>query len=192
MNEHRAGPVRSAAAREAILTATAKMFQEVGYDQLTIEGIAREAGVGKQTIYRWWASRSALIAECLTEGLLFRVDLAAPYTGDLLADVEEWTTRVISILESHNGESLLRSLVAAAAEDAAVGDHLSASLGVDLQLTERLRTGIRDGQLPADAPVDQLGQAIMGAIVLQVLARRGDHGESLRRLTRYMLRSPAG
>ena len=57
MNEHRAGPVRSAAAREAILAATAKMFQEQGYDQLSIEGIAREAGVGKQTIYRWWGSK---------------------------------------------------------------------------------------------------------------------------------------
>ena len=78
---------------------------------------------------------------------------------------------MLSILESHNGESLLRSLVAAAAEDAEVGDHLSESLGVDLQLTERLRIGIRDGQLPDDAPVDQLGQAIMGAIVLQVLAQ---------------------
>src|SRR5688500_4085587 len=113
MNEHRAGPVRIAAAREAILAATAKMYQEAGYEQHASEGIAKEAGVGKQTIDRGWRSRSALIAECLTDGRLFRLDLAAPYTGDLVADVEEWTTRVIAILESHNGESLLRSLVAA-------------------------------------------------------------------------------
>lgn len=187
MNEHRAGPVRSAAAREAILTATATMFQRVGYDQLTIEGIAKEAGVGKQTIYRWWKSRGALIADCLTEGRLFPVDLAAPQTGDLVADVEEWTSRVLGILGSHNGESLLRSLVAAAAEDADVGDHLSASLGVDRQLTDRLRQGIEDGQLPADAPVDQLGQAIMGAIVLQVLARGTDYAEPVRQLIRFIL-----
>ena len=61
MNEHRAGPIRSAAAREAILAATAKMFQAQGYDQLTIEGIAKEAGVGKQTIYRHWGSRARLV-----------------------------------------------------------------------------------------------------------------------------------
>src|SRR6478752_1687195 len=177
MNEHRAGPVRSAAAREAILAATAKMFQEVGYDQLTIEGIAKEAGVGKQTIYRWWRSRGALIAECLTDGRLFRLELEAPTTDDLVADVEAWTSRVLSILESHNGESLLRSLVAAAAEDAEVGNHLSTTLGVDRQLTERLQIGVQEGQLPHDAPVEQLGQAIMGAIVLQVLARGSDYAE---------------
>ncbi|GAA5201334.1 TetR/AcrR family transcriptional regulator [Microbacterium jejuense] len=187
MNEHRTGPVRSAAAREAILTATATIFQRQGYDQLTIEGIAKEAGVGKQTIYRWWNSRGALIADCLTEGRLFPVDLAAPHTGDLVADVDAWTARVLSILASHNGESLLRSLVAAAAEDAEVGDHLSASLGVDRQLTERLQVGVDEGQLPADAPVDQLGQAIMGAIVLQVLSRRSDYSGPLRQLVRFIL-----
>ena len=83
MNEHRAGPVRSAAAREAILDRDGTISRRQGYDQLTIEGIAKEAGVGKQTIYRWWRSRGALIAECLTEAVSFRLDLAAPDTGDL-------------------------------------------------------------------------------------------------------------
>src|SRR6478736_9695154 len=108
MNDHRAGPVRSAAAREAILDATARLFHNQGYDRLTIEGIAKEAGVGKQTIYRWWNSRGALIGECLTDGRLFPLDLEAPTTDNLVADVEEWTSRVLSILASHNGESLLR------------------------------------------------------------------------------------
>ena len=163
------------------------MFQEVGYEQLTIEGIAKQAGVGKQTIYRWWGSKSALIAECLTDGRLFPVDLAAPNTGDLAADVETWVTSVTAILVSHNGESLLRSLVAAAAEDAEIGDHLTTSLGVDQQLTERLRIGIRDGQLPNSAPADELGSAIMGAIILQVLSRSTGYEARLRRLVRFML-----
>src|SRR6478735_1113635 len=164
MNEHRAGPLRSAAARESILAATAKMFQEVGYEQLTIEGIAKQAGVGKQTIYRWWGSKSALVA-----------------------DVEAWVSSVTGILVSHNGESLLRSLVAAAAEDAEIGDRLTTSLGVDRQLAERLRIGIREGQLPDSAPADELGAAIMGAIILQVLSRNTDYEAPLRRLVRFIL-----
>ena len=120
------------------------------------------------------------------------MDLEAPSTDDLVADVEEWTSRVLSILASHNGESLLRSLVAAAAEDADVGNHLNETLGVDRQLTERLEIGVREGQLPADTPVDQLGQAIMGAIVLQVLARSDDYGEGLPPLIRFILGGRAG
>ena len=163
------------------------MFQELRYDQLTIEGIAKEAGVGKQTIYRWWGSKSALIAECLTDGRLFPVDLVAPNTGDLVADVEGWISSVAAILVSHNGESLLRSLVAAAAEDADVGTYLSRGIGIEVQLAERLRIGVRDGQLAEDAPITELGQAIIGAFVIRALERENGHEESMRRLIRFLL-----
>jgi len=187
VNEHRAGPIRSAAARESILAATAKMFQQLRYDQLTIEGIAKEAGVGKQTIYRWWGSKSALIAECLTDGRLFPVDLAAPNTGDLVTDVEEWIVGVSGILVAHNGESLLRSLVAAAAEDAEVGNYLTLGIGFELQLATRLRIGVRDGQLPEDAPIAELGQAIIGGFVIRALARQAGYEDAMRRLIRFLL-----
>jgi AcrR family transcriptional regulator len=192
VNEHRTGRVRSEAAREAILGATVRLIHAVGYDHLTIEGVAKEAGVGKQTIYRWWPSRGALIAECMTEGRLIPVEFAVPDTGDLLADIERWLTGVLAVLDAPTGGPLVRSLVAAAAEDAAVGDSLSASLGVDRDLSERLASGIRAGQLPADAPVDELGQAILGVIVLRVLGRKGDHAESVTRLVRFVLGAGAG
>jgi AcrR family transcriptional regulator len=175
VNQHRSGPVRSTAAREAILNATARLFHNQGYDRLTIEGIAREAGVGKQTIYRWWPSRGALIGECLAEGRLFPVDFAVPDTGDLTADVETWLRSVLSLLDAPGGRALLRSLVAAATEDAGVGAHLSESLGVEQHLSTRLRAGILAGQLPADAPVTQIGRAILGAIIVETLG--GDEGD---------------
>ncbi|CCE74107.1 TetR/AcrR family transcriptional regulator [Clavibacter nebraskensis] len=189
VNEHRTGRVRSEAAREAILGATVRLIHAVGYDHLTIEGVAKEAGVGKQTIYRWWPSRGALIAECMTEGRLIPVEFAVPDTGDLLADIERWLTDVLAVLDAPAGGPLVRSLVAAAAEDEAVGDHLGSSLGVDRGLSERLASGIRAGQLPADAPVEELGQAILGVIVLRVLGRKADHAESVTRLVRFVLGS---
>ena len=51
-------------------------FAERGYDHLTMEGIAATAGVGKQTVYRWWPSKGAVIAECLLEGKLLTQPLA--------------------------------------------------------------------------------------------------------------------
>ncbi len=192
VNEHRSGPVRSTAAREAILDATARLFHNQGYDRLTIEGIAKEAGVGKQTIYRWWPSRGALIADCLVDGRLIPVDFVVPDTGDLLADVETWLRSVLSILDQPQGGELLRSLVAAATEDAAVGAQLGESLGVEAHLGSRLRVGIRDGQLPEDAPVDQLGRAILGAIIVESLGREDRDPGAIVALVRYLFAPGAG
>ena len=58
----RSGPVRNENTHQAILEATAMLFAREGYDRLTIEGIAHEAHVGKQTIYRWWSSKGDLVA----------------------------------------------------------------------------------------------------------------------------------
>lgn len=187
MNKHRNGPVRSAAAREAILAATAQLFQHESYDHLTIEGIAKQAGVGKQTIYRWWPSRGALIADCLTDGRLIPIDFVVPDTGDLPTDVEQWLDGALSVLGAPNGVELLRSLIAAAAEDAAVGEHLSESLGVERSLSERLAIGIRDGQLPESTPVELLGHAILGAIIVQSLNRQNHGPESVRQLVHFLL-----
>lgn len=52
---------RSQASRRAILTAAFDLAGEIGYAKLSIEAIAARAGVGKQTIYRWWPSKGAVL-----------------------------------------------------------------------------------------------------------------------------------
>ena len=54
------GRPRSQASREAILRAALTILVRDGFENLTIEGVARAAGTGKSTIYRWWKGRSDL------------------------------------------------------------------------------------------------------------------------------------
>ncbi|MER6343774.1 TetR/AcrR family transcriptional regulator [Streptomyces sp. NPDC001595] len=87
---------RSEKSRRAIYDAALALVGEVGYPRTTIEGIAARAGVGKQTIYRWWSSK----ADVLLEAFLDLADQAAeqagqpegeyaiPDTGDLAADLK--------------------------------------------------------------------------------------------------------
>lgn len=152
-----------------------------------MEGVAKEAGVAKQTIYRWWPSRGALIAECLIDRTLMPIELVVPDTGDLHKDVEDWLMSSFSILQEPRGGQLLRSLVAAAAEDSDVGDQLATSLGVERHLSERLVIGIRDGQLPEDAPIEQLGQAVIGIMILQALGKRSIDLAPVRQFVRFLL-----
>jgi AcrR family transcriptional regulator len=59
---------RSESARRAVLDATVELVERDGYAAVTMEGIARHAGVGKQTVYRWWPSKAVIVLEALNEG----------------------------------------------------------------------------------------------------------------------------
>ena len=61
--QHSVGRPRSEASKIAILNATIDLLEESGYSTLTIEAIAAHAGVGKATIYRWWANKSFLVLD---------------------------------------------------------------------------------------------------------------------------------
>jgi len=61
------GRVRSDASRIAILNSTLKLLEKTPLQQISIESIAREAGVGKATIYRWWTSKAAVVIEAFVQ-----------------------------------------------------------------------------------------------------------------------------
>jgi len=168
--EQRRGPGRSESARLAILTATARQFAERGYDALTMEGIAAEAKVGKQTIYRWWPSRTALVADALAEGLIMPDWFVPADSGDIRADLLEWVQNVVEFIREPGHDELLRSLVVAAAEDELVAVRLNERLGVLQLLGERMRGAVEAGQLDAQ-PVEDLVEALLGAIVVRTLRR---------------------
>ncbi|HEX4221036.1 MAG TPA: TetR/AcrR family transcriptional regulator [Pseudonocardiaceae bacterium] len=79
------GRPRSATARQAILDAAMAELQERGYAALTIEGIAGRAGVGKQTIYRWWPSKADVVLDALLD--LTSTRITVPDKGSLADDL---------------------------------------------------------------------------------------------------------
>lgn len=61
------GRPRSETTRRAILTATLELLREMPIQTLTIEAIARESGVSKATIYRWWDSKASVVIDAFIE-----------------------------------------------------------------------------------------------------------------------------
>ena len=99
----------------AIVTATRELLLERGFDGLTIEAVAARAGVGKQTIYRWWPSRPALVADVMLEDadkILASVD----HTDDLAADLVGWVRKLAATLTTARGSAMLRILTVAGME----------------------------------------------------------------------------
>ena len=86
---------RSARCHRAIVDATKELLDEQGYAATSIDQIARRAGVGKQTIYRWWPNKAAVVLDAHAEQAAERNPI--PDTGDLRGDL-----RAIAALFSHN------------------------------------------------------------------------------------------
>jgi AcrR family transcriptional regulator len=181
MVERHRGAVRSEAVRQAVLEATADLFRDREYDRLTIEGIAAEAGVAKQTIYRWWRSKSELVAECLFEGRLLPEEIHPRDTGDVYTDMTRWLSGLFTFVDTPGNDALLRSLLIVAAENEQVGRRLGASLGADSELTTRLQAAVDSGELPAGTAVGEVVNAMVGAVILHILLREpADDGKAAR------------
>ncbi len=176
----------------AILQATAAQFAERGYDGLSMEGIAAAAGVGKQTIYRWWSSKAALVADCLIEGLLLPDHFAPVDTGDLRGDFVAWLDLVLDFFAQPANAGLVRSLVAAATADDAVATGLQERIGGASALGARLAAGIAAGQLRADAPVAEIIEAFVGFLTLRALSPMPVPPGTAHRLVDALLTPSAG
>jgi AcrR family transcriptional regulator len=78
------GRPRSAAAasHDAILGAVYDLLHEKSVRDLTIEEVARRAGVGKPTIYKWWPSKAALVMAMLDERIVEHLSAAGARSAE--------------------------------------------------------------------------------------------------------------
>lgn len=103
------GRPRSEASREAILIAALKLLIRDGFEKLTIEGVAREAGTGKSTIYRWWKGRSDLAVEAFFSAIDETLDLHE--SGSAEADFRDQILGMADQLRGPAGRAFAAMLV---------------------------------------------------------------------------------
>jgi AcrR family transcriptional regulator len=106
---------RSEERRLAILTAAYELTAEVGYADLTVEGIAARAGAGKQTVYRWWPTK----ADTLLEALALKADLKVSIAdqGSFAKELHAFLCDSATLMAFPGVVPVLRSLMAEAQRD---------------------------------------------------------------------------
>jgi AcrR family transcriptional regulator len=148
---------RRESSRTAILTAAFELVGEVGYTRLTIEGIAARAGVGKQTIYRWWPSKGAVLFDAFL-ALSENPDgiPALPDSGDLEADLKLVLRATVEELNDPRYDLPLRALTAAMLGDDALTAEWERRLDEPMRAIKlaRLTSAQEAGQLPPGADLD--------------------------------------
>ncbi|MEU3271437.1 TetR/AcrR family transcriptional regulator [Saccharomonospora sp. NPDC006951] len=183
---------RNAKSRFAILEATRALITEAGYHKVSIEAIAAKAGVGKQTIYRWWPSKGAVVFDAilaLSESAPGQENpgagtdsgtMALPDTGDLEADLKTVLRATVAEFADPAFEAPVRALnieIAGDPELAAVyGERMAAP--VEAVKKDRLRSAQRAGQLDPDADLDLVIDLLWSPIAQRWLLRSGGLDEA--------------
>jgi AcrR family transcriptional regulator len=139
----RKGRPRSQRSRNAILRATNSLLLHVSVQDLSIEGVAKKAKVGKTTIYRWWPNKTALIMDALASSQSEDNDeqVAAPKSNAEALVLQ--LQKLIRMLQSKSGETISQLFSAAQADSQAQESFASTFLA---PLIDAIQYSVEQGQ----------------------------------------------
>lgn len=190
------GRRRNPATRAAILGTAFDVVAELGYARLTIEKVAAQAGVGKQTIYRWWPNKGALVLDAVLERSLGPGEPGdLPDSGDLENDLTAVLVATVEEFADPAFDRALRGLTAAIIEDPELSQAYRERLDEPMRdlKRRRLRRAQEAGQLDADVDLDLAVDLIFAPVTRRWTERSGDlSSDGVRAIVRGALRGLAG
>jgi AcrR family transcriptional regulator len=167
---------RSEQARISILEAADDLLAERGFAGVTIEGIATRAGVAKQTIYRWWSSKTDILFDALTADA--DEHFTTPDHGDLGRDLKDHLGQLAAFLSDGDAGAVFRALAGQAQHDPAVAARFDSDVMARQRERDRapfLRARHR-GELAAgtntDTDIDLAIDQLAGPVYYRVLVTR--------------------
>ncbi len=172
------GRPRSVDAHRRILDATLAICAIEGFRDLTIESVARTAGVGKSTIYRHWRSKKELVQEAIArESLNLGRNMDS---GDLEKDLRTFIANLVALLSSPTGHAIAR-LVGEAQANPAVATLVAATWDVHrrgalVTLLEAHRSD--EQQLRATIDPERVSEAVFGSLFMRRIIMGASLGEA--------------
>ncbi len=144
------------------MSATRRLLARDGYDQLSIEAVAREAGVSRPTIYRRWPSKTHLV---------FDAAFGQPPGGELLPVSEDFETdlrgfisAVLTFWRDPVVEAAALGILTERRRDPEL--HIRTQQLLDEQTKGAFRSlvssGVEQGRIRPDVDVDMVYQALIG------------------------------
>jgi AcrR family transcriptional regulator len=167
------GRPRSERSHQAIVVATLELLAEQGFRQLTMEQVARRAGVGKATIYRRWPAKADLVKDAIR---YFSAELPVPDTGSLAGDYAVLSEAVIAVARNRNAALLMPRLLSEVAQDPEMHAVFSAWLVEPRREVLRtvLRRAIERGELRPGADLELLIDMLVGPVIYRFIITGGD------------------
>jgi len=153
----------------AVLEAADDLLAERGFAGVTIEGIAARARVAKQTIYRWWTSKTDILFDALAE------DAAAYFTAydgdDLGSDLRHHLRQLAVFLTDTDAGAVCRALAGQAQHDPGVAARFHAEFVAPQRDRDRapFRRAQGRGELPDAMDIDLAVDQLVGPVYYRML-----------------------
>jgi AcrR family transcriptional regulator len=176
----RGGRPRSERARIAVLHAVDDLLVEVGYAAMTMKGIAQRAGVGRQTVYRWWSTKAEILFEA---SVIDAASELAPEPRQTTAeDLTAYLEAVSQFLTDSAAGAAYRALLGEAQHDSAVAGLLATTDLLGDSARPVIERAIDRGDLPAQTDLDQAVAQLVGPLFFGVVSGYRGRALSLRQL----------
>jgi AcrR family transcriptional regulator len=171
------GRPRNERSRQAILRSTLKLLRRHGFAALSIEAVAADAHVGKATVYRWWATKGALVVDAFASSI--ENELHFPDSGSVREDMSVQMKQYLDVLHSRSGR-IIAGVIAAGQSDPDLMEEFRARF-LRPRRQEAYRTlqrGIDRRELPQDLNLDLVLDVLYGSIYMRFLIRHDELNES--------------
>lgn len=157
---------------EAIRAAVFDELAAVGYGRMSIEGIARRAGVGKAAVYRRWRSKLPLVLDVVSA--VAALGVPAPDTGTLHGDVRTLLEVIARALRHPVASQIIPDLLAEAARNPDIAQALQEALrGTQRGIAEAIvRAAVARGELRPGTDVDLALDLITGPLYWRLAVMR--------------------
>jgi AcrR family transcriptional regulator len=144
--------------------------QEGGFSDLSIEAIAADANVGKTTVYRWWPTKAALVADAFSASA--EQELQFPNTGSVYTDMRLQMRGLIRIFRSQRGKVVAALLAGGQSDPELLEAYRDRFLWPRRrQAYQTLQRGVDRGELPTGSDFDLVLDSLYGPILMRFLIR---------------------
>jgi AcrR family transcriptional regulator len=175
------GRPRDPEADGRILAAASSLILMRGFESMTVDEVAANAGVGKATVYRRWSRKEDLAVAAMEQ--LYRDEMPSPDTGTIRGDLSAMFASVLSFVNSPAGIDYVRTTIKESMRDDRIATlYREASMRAEQSATEIFERAIARGEVRDDIPmgpaVQFLGSLVaMRAITGQEMPAVGDLDE---------------
>jgi AcrR family transcriptional regulator len=170
-----AGRPRDPRVDAAILGATLRELTDAGYARLSIDAVARRAGVSRPAVYRRWPSKAQLVHEAVFPDIAAD-SLPIPHGPDFAADVRIMLEQAVSYLSRPEVLAAAPGLMAEFRTDPGLQQLMAARLEDQLRagLARRVEAAIAAGKAAPGTEPGLLLDVITGTVLFALLSRPPD------------------